>query len=295
MIFKIFSRSLRTTWSEKKMAALLWFVALLAAVPSFWTIHRSLNSYFGGRAVASEWLHGFNLNYFIEMINDFPTITTNFNAVIISSFILFLVVTLFLTGGIIGRLQLVASQGTPSNPGFNESFFQSGGKFFFRYLRVFSWTILLSFISLVFMMIGGYAGLLTAALIAFWMIVSDMTKIRLMAEGSGKVTKTYFSSVVWVLKNFLPVAGIYLLNFIALAAGFFIYKLVDNSIAPDSSLMIIIMFIWQQIYVFFRSFIRIQFLGSAVLVWIERPAISESPASETPITTDPNEQIQTAQ
>jgi hypothetical protein len=64
---------------------------------------------------------------------------------------------------------------------------------------------------------------------------------------------------------------------------------------PDSGPMIILMFILQQIYVFFRSLIRIQFLGSAVLVWNERLAIVESPVSVTPIMTDTKEQIQTAQ
>jgi hypothetical protein len=290
MIFKIFLQSIKTSWNEKKTAVLLWAVSLLVALPSFWTVQRSVNSYFGGRSVASEWLHEFKLGYFLEMINDFPAITATFNATAGASVIVFLIATLFLTGGVIGRLYANAGQL------FYGNFFIHCGTFFFRFFRVFLWTMLLSFFSLVFMMIGGYAGLITAALIALWIMTSDVTKIRLFADDSSTVTRTYFSSMVWVFKNFPAVFSVYLLNFSLLALGFMVYKLMDDAITPDSGFMILIMFVWQQAYVFFRSIMRIQFFTGAILLWKERPIKVEITQETEAVSdqTDQSEQIQSA-
>ncbi len=293
-MIKIFIQSLKLTWNEKRMAALLWSVSFLIALPSFWTVQRSLNSYFSGRTVASEWLHeGFDFNHLLEMINDFPSITVTFNSVIAATLVLFVIASVFLAGGIIGRLRTLTAD-APVTQGFSASFSHYGGSFFFRYLRVFLWTALLGFVSLVFMMIGGFASLLTIASIALWIVVADVTKVRLMTENSSQVTKTYFSSLVWVLKNFLPAAGLYLLNFLVLAVGFFIYKLLDNALTPDSIFMILLMFLWQQVFIFFRSAMKIQFLSCTLLLWNSRPVKLETPVAETPTVSENSGQIQPA-
>ena len=275
-MFAICVRSLNLTIRQKKMMSLLWAVSFLFALPGFWVIHRSLNSYFGGRGVASDWLHQFNFNNLIEMVNDFPTILTTFGSLFFSTALLFIVVSIFFTGGIIGTMIRIVSGNTAG------SFFESCGTFFFRFLRTFSWTMLLSVVSLSFMMIGGYAGLIAAALIAVWIMTSDITKIRLISENSGKVTKTYFSSLVWIFKNFPSIAIVYLMNFALLILGFVIYKILDNAITPDRALKIFLMLIIQQAFVFFRGAIRIQMFGSAVLLWNSKlrtstPVILDSP------------------
>lgn len=276
MIFKIFIRAFKITLKQKKMISLLWVVSLLFALPAFWVIHRSLNSYFGGRQVASAWLNGFDFNYLLEMINDFPTITMTVNGLAAGLMFLFLIVSLFLTGGMIGSLYSIVQTGDPADGKFAETFFQFSGKFFFRYLRVFIWTSLLSIFSFVFLMINSYAGIITVLLIALWVMTSDMTKIRLFSDNSGKVTRVYFSSLKWVLKNLLPMSGIYLINFLVLAIGFFLYKTVDNAFTPHSAFMILIMFLLQQLFVLFRTMIRIQIFGSAICLWIEKSPDLES-------------------
>ena len=267
MIFSIFARALKITMQQKKMMSLLWAISLIFALPGFWTVHRSLRSFFGGRQVASEWLHQFNISYLLEMINDFPTIVPTTNALFLGSALLFLVVTIFLTGGIIGMLIQNVSGNSPTQEIFLSSFFGFSGKFFFRISRVFLWTLLLSLVSFTFMMIGGYAALITAALIALWIMTSDITKIRLVSENSGRVTKTYFSSFVWVIKNVPSVASVYLLNFILLVMAFALYKLVDNALIANGMLKIFLMVIIHQIFVFFRGAIRIQMFSSAVFLW----------------------------
>ena len=272
MIFKIFIHALKITLKQKKMISLLWAVAFLFSLPAFWVVQKSLNSYFTGRQVASEWLNGFDLNYLFEMINDFPTITQSINGLVGGSLLLFLVVSIFLTGGVIGRLYKIVAGEAAADSEFAGPFFQFSGKFFFRFFRVFLWTLLLSVVSFAFMMIGTYAGIITALLIALWVITSDITKIRLLSGDSTKVTKVYFSSLVWVLKNVLPLSGIYFLNFVILALGFFLYKTLDNAFTPDAGYKIFLMFLSQQVFVFFRTVIRVQIFGSAICLWNEKSA-----------------------
>ncbi|MBL7995311.1 hypothetical protein JNM05_08055 [bacterium] len=267
MIFSIFARSLRTTLQQKKMMSLLWAISFLFAFPGFWITHRTLNSYFGGRQVAGEWLHQFNLSYLLEMINDLPSLIPATNALFFGSALLFLVVTIFLTGGIVGKLIQAVSGDSSNGEGFAPSFFSLSGKFFFRILRVFLWTTLLSLVSFAFMMIGGYAGLITAALIAVWIMTSDITKIRLVSDDSGKVTKTYFSSFIWVMKNIPSVALVYLLNFFLLVMTFALYKFLDNALIANGILKIFLMVVIHQMFVFFRGAIRIQMFTSAILLW----------------------------
>ncbi|KAB2881120.1 hypothetical protein F9K33_02645 [bacterium] len=267
MIFSIFARSLKITLQQKKMMGLLWALSIIFAFPVFWTLHRSLNSFFGGRQVASEWLHQFNISYLLEMINDFPTIIPTTNALFFGSALLFLLVTIFLTGGIIGKLIQTVSENSSDQESFLTSFFGFSGKFFFRIFRVFLWTLLLSLVSFAFMMIGGYAVLITAALIAVWIMTSDITKIRLISENSGAVTKTYFSSFIWVMKNVPSVALVYLINFIMLVLAFALYKLADNALIANGILKIFLIVIIHQMFVFFRGAIRIQMFSSAIFLW----------------------------
>lgn len=282
MIFKIFISAFKITLKQKKMITLLWGVSFLFALPAYWVMQKSLSSYFGGRQVASAWLKGFDFNYLLEMINDFPTINQSFNGLIAGSLFLFLIVSIFLTGGVIGRLYKIIKGEAAADGEFAGPFFQFSGEFFFRFLRVFLWTLLLCMISFVFMMIHTYAGVITLLLISLWVITSDITKIRLFSDDSSKITKVYFSSMIWVLKNFISVSGIYLLNFIILAFGFFLYKILDNALTPDTGFKIFVMFLLQQLFVFYRAVIRVQIFGSAIGMWNERPLISEQKQPAVP-------------
>lgn len=292
MVLKIFIQTVRITLQQKKMMSLLWAASFIFALPGFWIIHRSFNSYFGGRNVANEWLSQFTLNYLFEMINDFPTLLRTTNALYSGSTVLFLMVTIFLTGGVIGRLLQGGSENGSGEENFAPSFFRFSGKYFLRFFRVFLWTLLLSVVSLAFMTIGDYAGIISACLIAVWIMTSDITKIRLVSENSEKVTKTYFSSFVWILKNFPSVASVYFMNFILLVIGFSVYKILDNALTPDGALKIFLMLFLQQMFVFFRGAIRIQIFGSAILLWKTKLKKVEAVISNPPeISTDEQTQL----
>ncbi len=266
-ILKIFSRSLTVVFSHRKMIGLLWFFSFLFSLPVFWVLHRTLAGYFDRTPVAAEWLHQFNANYLLEMIIDQPSLPQTAVSLVLSVTIVYLLVGVLLAGGVAGVVFNFIFHPENEQKNFLSAFFEFGGKYYWRFFRVFLLTLVMSALSFVFAFLGA-AGFLAATFLAgIWIMTNNVTKIRLMSDNSFGVTKTYFASLVWILKNFWSMMGIYFLNLIFLALGFTLYKVIDLSFTPDSTGKIALMLLLQQLFVLFRSLVRIQFFTGAVMVW----------------------------
>jgi len=268
-IFNLFLQAVRDTWSRKRMIVLVWGVTLLFSVPAFWAVQRPLRSHFGMTSVPDEWLTQFNANYLLEMLVEQPLFFQTVTSVLTAMGLLYLLVSILLSGGVVGGLQ------TKSPDKFFARFIGDGGKFFGRFLRLFLWTLLLSAASLIFLLIPVAGILFVTVALGITRCASDIAKFRLAADAGFKVTKTYFSSLGWVVKNFFRVASVYLMSLLMLLAAFAIYRLADPT--PHSVVTILWMFLLQQAFVLFRTSIKIQMLASARLLWQTAPKETVSP------------------
>jgi hypothetical protein len=263
-IFNMFIQSLRFASRRKKMIFLLWFLSFLFSLPVFYTIHQGLKGYLTGSRVPAEWMHQFNANYLVEMIVDQPTLPQTFVPLVFAVSLISLLLSVFTTAGMAGVIYKDTTH-LQQDKSFLPAFFENAGQYVGRFFRNFLWTLVLSVISLVFAAFGVWGFVISALLVCVWIMASDVAKIRLIAENSTRVTRIYFPSLVWVLKNLAGVGGIYLLNLVLLAAGFAIYKIVDQAFDPNAVGKILLLFVVQQLFIGFRSLMRIQFFTSIVL------------------------------
>jgi hypothetical protein len=228
-------------------------------------------NYFDMTCVGTEWLQSFRVVYLIEMIRNssvFPGVL--FGSVIVM-LCLYLIITVWTTGGIIGSLR-AAIQPEPQNGcsrNFLGRFSCSGGRLFGRYFRLTILSGSLMIISLIPVIFGIIGIIVSLLLIIIWIMISDVTKILMCLDDSTNLFKNYIRSLLWTIRHFAFMGGLYFSTFLALILGYGIYTLLDQSFTANTAFMIFIMFMNQQIWIWWRSLVRVQLFGAVMITGIE--------------------------
>ena len=283
-IFGIFGGGARETVRLGRALVILWvanvFFSLLGVLPLAFLIDREIGHSFWGTSV-----RGFDFLWLGEVLYKFRDLPPVLAGWFLGVAGLFFIASVFLTGGVVGRL-VAGERVTPAG------FFGDCGRFFWRFVRLF----LLS-LPFYFVVLSLFSRLLSAALKSVYdsaatewttLIVSnlqflavllvfsivqmlfDYTKVRLAVDDSYQVLRSLGRTVGFLLQNFGRTWGAYLLVSLVFGLGFVVFinvlKLIPNRGLVPAALG----FLWSQGFVLFRLWTRVQYFATAFIVDRER-------------------------
>lgn len=290
-IVTLFMQGLRLAFAKLRLAARLWTVnflfSLFAVAPLVFLILGQLAHSFSGRRALQK-LDAFWLGDFVYRFMD---AAPAFTGLALLAALLYLLLAVFLNGGIIGCLNRPGARTTLAD------FFHDCGLYFWRFFRLF----LLS-IPAYLLVVGVFYQLLIAALKVLdrratteWpaLIISnvrilalvlllglvsmffDYVKIGLVTGESKKVLKQTWRTLAFVGRRFIKAWGLYLLSGLVFVLLTLVYLEIARVLPKDRPLLVLLFFLWQQFYVLGRQFSKVLFFATEIelVKEIQPPAI----------------------
>jgi len=263
-----------------KMCLILYaFNIGFAAVAAF-PLNNYLQSTVAHTLSIQESLKGFNYAIISDFLNEYGTgLAVVFNQSLVVLF-LFLLVSIFLTGGILNVIKYYPSRFE------NGLFWQGCIKYFWRLFRLTAYFLiaqgLLLFMAFkVYTFITGGLNffelesdkqLLDAFKIVFpvylflvmlLFLMQDYIKIHIVHQEKFLLTRTIFQGVALVFKNFFPFILLYLFNLATFLIFFAAYWFISNTFQTETLGIIILVFAISQISIIARIGCRLINLSSA--------------------------------
>lgn len=267
-------------FANKRMWILLYLlnlgIALIAAFPISGIFSKSL----GQSLELTRSLNGFDYSFINELLREYQT---GFNIILQQSVgftILYLLIFIFLMGGILSVFKDHTSSFSFSN------FWKACGKYFWRLLRLSIYFLIIQgillaiFASLYMSLTNGMspfknfseATLITTfqilapiyiilAIIVF--MIHDYAKIHVVHEDKSIISFPILQTFALVFKNFFSCFGLYLLNILSLLILTGIYWLASSNMQGTSMSSICILFITIQLFIFTRLGLKLLNLASA--------------------------------
>ena len=258
-------RSARRIWLIYYFAGLLFAAA--AALPA-----RSLiNSFAGHSLLAAELTSRINMDLLIELLRYRGEAVKPLMLLALLLGFFFWLLLLFLSGG---ALKLAASD-HPYRP---REFWDACGRYFGRFLRWFLWTLpLLAALLLILPLLTGaiqrliwgpdpaqnisfWFGLVKMAARAvgllLWALFFDYGRILAIIKNEKKTRRLLLPTLRFVAAHFLPIFSLALLLTVISFLALGLYNLTASWLGSSSSLIIALLFLWQQAYMLFRAALR---------------------------------------
>jgi len=270
------SRPLR----QYKLIIYLWVMNLLFSLIIVFPYFLFMKSWFGGSMSGELMLQKFSPLWLTDLVHLLKPFTLFISALIFILIILYLILQIFIKGGIIGVLNDFQEDISLQN------FFGYCGKYFGRFLRLFLISIpvyliaigipaaIISKVGLVFTKEALnawpsfilYDVKLLAYIIIFTIInmVFDYAKIRVVATGNKSTLKETWSALKFVFRNFFKAWGIYWLLVLFFATGVFAYMEIEQALPANHLIFILIVFVLQQVFFLFRLWIKTVFYASQI-------------------------------
>jgi hypothetical protein len=199
----------------------------------------------------------------------------------------YLVLHIFLNGGIVGR---VVDRAGRADLG---SFAADAGRFFWRFVRVFlvSALFLVLTLGLFMKLVSALFEPLSKAAVTEWVplilsnvhfliallllsivhMIIDYTRIAVVADGERGVLKALRRAVTFLRSRFFRAWAIYLLIVAGTVAGSVVFYAVLGRLGAPTVAMIVAALLWMQAYVLFRVWIRTLFVAAQAEYYRSHP------------------------
>ena len=274
-----FSTGLKDVFQNKKMWVILFVIQLLFAVILLFPLRAQWESVLGHSLMGEEILQGYGMMFFVEFIAHFDKVVSMVGSMLLIVGIVFLLVSIFLSGGIFDTF--VSKEKYTAN-----RFFGSSGHFFWRFFRLFLFS--LPFILIGVLLMKGLGTLsksiagdsepwivfltLVRYLILFFLLffiqmAFDYAKIRTVIEDRRDMVKTALRSFGFCFRHLGKVLGLYYLVALAGIALFVVFVLVKRIIPGGTGLGMLFLLIWQQLYALSRVGIKLVFAASQTALY----------------------------
>jgi len=274
---KAFGQGFETTNKKIRMTLYLWLANFLFSLLVLTPFYFILNKDFSRSLLADQLARGVDLLWLGDLIYKYR----DFSSVLLGWFIVpgifFLLLSVFLNGGIIGQIASQEEKVSLSN------FLADCGKYFFRFLRVFLLSsvvfifvfgFLFKIISLPFdlwqknastewplLFISNIKLLLLILIFSMIRMFFDYVKVRLVVEDSRKSLRTAVLNLSFIGKRFFKAWGLYLLVGLITFISGIVYLSVYQPL-PKAGFMLFVAFVWQQAYFLARTWAKILFFST---------------------------------
>jgi hypothetical protein len=285
-VFKAIGTGIGTTFRKPRLLAILWVVnivyAAVVAFPLFILAQTELgHSYLGSniRPFDLMWLGEAGLKYQDAM----PAVIGG----LVVAGLLFLVLYVFLNGGIVGRL--LDREGRTSLP----AFFGDCGRYFWRFVRLFlaslvflilTFGIILRLLSALMniwvenawtewpsVILGNLHFLAALLLLSVVHMVFDYARIAVVADEETKVLRALGHALNFLKKRFFRSWALYLLIVAGFVAGTVIFYAVFGFLSGPTVLFVLLGFVWMQLNVLFRIWVKALFFAAQAEFYRSHP------------------------
>lgn len=273
-IIKLFSQGFRAAVRKRKMLLLLWFISFLFSLVVVAPFYFLLESQFSRSLMGERLFAGTEVLWLGDLIYKFQDMPPLLSGCLIGTGVLFLLLLVFLNGGIIGRIAAAQERFTLGN------FFGDCGRYFGRFFRV----LLISLFGyfLIFGLIGRvlsvpfrlwskgastqWTPLLSTTfrllvLLLLFSIVKmffDYVKITLVVEDSRKTLRATLRNFGFIGRRFFKAWTLYLLVGLLFVISTVVYLAAAKAL-PKAGIGPLLLFAWQQAYVAVRIWMGILF------------------------------------
>lgn len=276
-VLRTIGLGLKTTNQKFRLAVYLWLAnfafSLILTAPVYCLLSRD----FSRSLMADQLAGGIDLIWLGDLFYKYRDIFPAFVGWFLVPGILFLLLHIFLNGGVIGRIVAGEEKATAA------AFFSDCGHYFFRLFRIF----LLSLVGYIVLLGGVFLGI--KALLEFWeknaasewtLIITsnlrflllillfsivrmffDYVKIRLVREDSKEAVKAALRNFSFLRRRFFRAWLLYLLVGLVMALLGVVYLSVYQPM-PKTGFMLFLAFFWQQLYVLSKMWTKILFFST---------------------------------
>jgi hypothetical protein len=240
---------------------------------------RSMLSQFVGNSLMGEKLAGrLDLDFLFEFIKENPNLISTYAALIIILFTAYWSLSLFLSGGVFAVF-------TSEERFKSDLFWGSAVKYFGRFIRLALWSIPVfailfgaTFIwngieRLVFgknpyQYISYWGGWLQMGLrylcLIIYLMVLDYARIHAVTTDEHRMRISLWQGIKFAFKNFGKTFSLALLLFLVGIIALIIYNPIADLLSAPLWIVIVSLFIWQQVYMVFRMMLRLVLYGGEV-------------------------------
>jgi hypothetical protein len=275
-IIKIFGQGLRTTAGKGRLLAFLWptyfLFALFVTAPFFFLFQ----SHFSRSLMGEKMLTGMDILWIGDLVYKHQESTPLLLGWVLGTSLLFLILSAFLNGGVIGRIAAGGEKVT------FRGFYGDCGRYFGRFFRVFLFTLAGYFllaivgrlISVPFRLWseGASTEWTTLAssslrLLVFLLLFSivrlffDYVKIALVADDSRRVLRMTLRNFGFLKKRFFSAWALFLMVGLVFVFITLVYLMIAKML-PKTGAGPLLLFLWQQAYFLARLFTGILFFAT---------------------------------
>jgi hypothetical protein len=273
-VFRSYGYGVREAIIRPKMILVLWTFNFLFGCFVFYLFYKLLAEAMSQSAVSEGMLAKVDYHFLFEFLTYHGQSLGTFISATLFLIGLYILVSIFLYGGILHSLV------EPQRASFLQHFFQGGGKFFGRFLRLTVYSLILWFVFLVVMFIlyrvgsaltgkgtneqlAFYLFLVGVAIALFFIffinMIQDYARIRIAFEDRRYVFRSLFQSIGFVFKRLGGTLGLYYLLVLTggiLTVGYCVLK----SMIPFSTLgAILITLLVYQLFIASHGWLKIAF------------------------------------
>jgi hypothetical protein len=218
--------------------------------------------------------------------------------------ILYMLLNVFLSGGILGRLNAEEEKVSVKD------FFADCGRYFWRFFRLFllSIPVYLIFVMLLYTIAGSLLRIFTKNAVTEWPslitsnlktvifillfsivnMVLDYTKIKLVLTDNNKVFKGFWSAVKFVFRRFFKAWALYLMVGLVFVIASFIYLEISTALPGNSMGLIFVTFLLHQVFIMSRLWVKLDFYAAQMSYYrIHSPEPEPAVSAPAPIPEGP--------
>jgi len=266
-IIKAIGNGIATTFRKPRLVAILWIINLLYAAvvvsPLALLVQKELGHSFLGSNVRP-----FDLQWLGEAVLKYQEALPAMGGGLLLSAVLFLVLYVFLNGGIIGRLLDREGRTTLA------TFLADCGRYFWRFVRLFlvslvflvvTFAVVLRLLSALIssivenartewtsIILSNLHFLVALLLLSVVYMVFDYARIAVVADEEAKVLRALSHALKFLRKRFYRSWAIYLLIAAGFLAGTVLFYAVHGLLAGPTVPFLLLGFFWMQLYIVFR-------------------------------------------
>ena len=287
-IIKSYIAGFNKAQDSNKVVTIIYGITLLLASIVALSISTLTSSMFGSRMELYKLLPDFNFTLYSDFMNNYRDTIRFFKPMAVWFGLFYFFFTIFFTGGLLKTFEvsLVKSKA--------QTFFAGCSKFFFRFLRLgicvlmiqilFACLIAIPFSIIIngametktepgiFVIIVAWT-LIQLLFFVLITIISDYAKIIVVKEDSKKIWRSLYNGFTFTFKKLHKTLVLYLLLLTFPIILIAIYFLIEELIKMRSAFTVLVMFVIQQIFIWFRIFSKVWILGSEYELF--NPAFTE--------------------
>lgn len=289
--FTLFFRGLGTTLGNRRLALRLWALnflfSLLVAAPFAVAIHGQVSH----SLMAGSVLPRMNVDWLTDLSIRFQGATPLVTGLLPAALLSYLALAVFLNGGVVGGLLRSGAGQTLAE------FFHDCGLNFWRFFRLFLLSVpfYLLIAGVLHGLVAGLLRSLTREAATEWPVLIagglrllslvlllgvvamffDYAKIGLARNRRGGVLKESWRTLTLVGRRFFKAWGLYLLAGLAFVALTLLYLEVARILPKGRPGLVLLVFLWQQLFVLGRQFSKVLFFATEIELFKEletRPA-----------------------